>query len=190
LKHPDIRRLFIAIPVPPCPAIEQFRRELDSLGRSVRPAPPGNLHLTLEFLGDVQIDSIPLVVEAMDQAGSTGAPATIEVRGVGTFPPKGSPRVVWLGVENSQPLGQTVDHLRQALDQRNFGGDRRPWSAHLTLARVRGRPPQGLATLLDPHRRTHWTDHPATAMHLLASTLTPAGPVYETLHTSGFMGNP
>ena len=178
------RRLFIAVMVPTCPGIERFRDDLAALGRAVRPVPAGALHLTLEFLGDVRQDSTATVIEAMDEAASLGRGGRMQVHGVGTFPPRGAPRVVWLGVREAEPIRLTVELLRAALDDRSFGGDRRPWSAHLTVARIRGPAPPGLSELLSAHRDTAWTSHRADRFHLIASTLTPAGPTYQVVHSS------
>lgn len=149
-------RTFIAIELP----IEIRRRikeHIDQL-RSAFPAVRAswsredNLHLTLKFLGDISISRIPELSEACSEATKELAPFALSVKGCGTFPPHGKPKVLWIGIEDagtssapSQTLasrvGRPLQSLHAAIEHgcasAGFGRESRPYHPHLTIARLR-----------------------------------------------------
>ncbi len=105
---------------------------------------PGNLHLTLKFLGAVPETRIDSVAGALGEASLRARPFEARIRGLGAFPSADRPRVVWAGVEDGASemieLARCVDAALAAL---GFPRDERPFSPHVTLGRVRrpGRDP-------------------------------------------------
>ena len=96
-------RTFIAIEIP-----ADIRRRIKEHIEQLRAACPDvrvswtredNLHLTLKFLGDVPVARIPALANAVTEAGDKINPFDLIVSGCGTFPPRGRPKVLWIGVD-------------------------------------------------------------------------------------------
>lgn len=155
-------------------------------GRSLRVVPPDRWHLTLAFLGDVDDvragDAAAAVAEAV--AGwrdAGGRVPLLAVAGGGRFG-RGRFTVLWAGVDGEVPsLDDLATRLRRALRRARLPVDRKPFRAHLTLARPGDRlPPAALAadlSALAAYRGPSW--RPAD-LHLVRSHLGPS-PSYETV---------
>ena len=96
-----------------------------------------NLHLTLKFIGEISPDKIYQVKALMAEALLSSTAFAVEVKGLGMYPNANNPRVVWLGIENGSGLVDTHKRLNNILSQVNIKPDTRPFSPHLTIARVK-----------------------------------------------------
>lgn len=176
----DSFRTFIAIELPSnirwlaIQHIARLRRELSDVRASW--GREDNLHLTLKFLGDVPVDRIPTLSYAVGRAAQTIAPFEIIVSGCGTFPLRGLPRVLWIGMHASGvPLSHSSDthhnpndsslsqsaiaslpltSLYSAIEAEcavaGFPSEPRPFHPHLTIARLRSS--KSAHRLADLHR--------------------------------------
>lgn len=132
-------RLFVALEIPAA-VREELDRRAEAFRRSAPPARwvrPDGIHLTLAFYGEVAEDKVSLATDLLRQACVGRAPAILAVRGAGWFPPGGSARVVWVGVESSRDLAPlAVDAAAIGLRAGAAAApDERPFHAHVTLAR-------------------------------------------------------
>ena len=99
---------------------------------------PGNLHLTLKFLGSVPEERIDAVAGALREASVDVGPFNACIRGLGAFPSARRPRVVWAGVtEGAADMIELAGRVDLALAALGFPRDERPFSPHVTLGRVR-----------------------------------------------------
>jgi 2'-5' RNA ligase len=122
-------------------AIERLR----PVARDVAWVAPGNLHLTLKFLGEVPEALIKSVAGALGEASVAADPFEARIHGLGAFPSAGRPRVVWAGVtEGAAEMIALVRRIDTVLVPLGFPRDERPFSPHVTLGRVR-RPERNLA---------------------------------------------
>jgi 2'-5' RNA ligase len=106
--------------------------------RAIAWVPPQNLHLTLKFLGEIDEGVLERVKERLAAPFAT-PPFEVGFSGLGTFPPAGPPRVIWLGV--SAGAGAVSDVARDVearLSDLGFPREARGFHAHLTLGRVKG----------------------------------------------------
>jgi len=184
----DELRAFIAIELEPeilerIGALQaQLRQEVpEGLVRWVKPE---GIHLTLQFLGDVPAVRIDAIADAMRQACAPQAAFRFAIGGMGCFPDVRRPRVIWVGVD--EPAGALLNLQRaivQAMKPLGFAPEKRPFSAHLTLGRVKeGRPAmlQALGARVT-QGGPELGAQAATEVHLIRSDLRPSGAVYTTL---------
>jgi 2'-5' RNA ligase len=111
---------------------------------------PGNLHLTVKFLGQVSEERIDAIVGAATQATACLRAFDARVCGLGAFPSAARPRVVWAGVTDGAPaMVDLAGRVDRALAPLGFPAESRPFSPHVTLGRVRqpGRNPELAAAL-------------------------------------------
>ena len=96
-----------------------------------------NMHLTVRFIGHVPDDGVPALLEALTQPLDV-APFDIELGGGGRFPPRGAPRVLWIGVTKGlEPLAALHAEFNRRLARFGQEPENKPFNAHLTLARVK-----------------------------------------------------
>jgi RNA 2',3'-cyclic 3'-phosphodiesterase len=177
-------------------AIELTTPILESLGdlqaRMQRDLPPGllrwvrpeGIHLTLAFLGDVAVERVDPIAEALAEACAGHAPFTVSVAGMGCFPNVRRPRVVWVGVEEpSGALARLQHDIEQALVPLGFGPEGRAFSPHLTLGRVKGGSREALAALgaYVERAKVRIGEMKVETVHLMRSDLRPSGAVYTAL---------
>lgn len=135
------RRLFVAVPLaePARQAVASLMAGLAAGPPRLRWVRPESLHLTLRFLGPTLDDALPGVREAVTEAAARVRPFDVRLGGTGAFPPRGRPRVLWVGVVDGEPgLAALAAALEDALAARGWPRDDRPFRAHLTLARSDG----------------------------------------------------
>ena len=147
-------RVFIAIELPP-----SVRKKLKEHSEHLRESVPDaraswsreeNLHLTLKFLGETPVSQIETLSQAAKRAASKAIPFELIVTGAGVFPPRGQPRVLWIGIEDtSGQLGKLQQALEDECDKEGFAREPRPFHPHLTIARLRR--PQGSRQLAALH---------------------------------------
>jgi 2'-5' RNA ligase len=114
---------------------------------------PAGIHLTLAFLGELSDDQLSGVMHAVESAVQQASPFSYRFSRLGSFGSPRQPRVVWMGIdEPSGALAHLHRVLNRELARRGFEIDKRPFSPHLTLARIRNPLPpdelQQLQTLL------------------------------------------
>lgn len=174
-------RAFIAVRVPCTRPIRTLLRRIAELDGPIKPVEPENLHLTLRFLGDIPLTEIAAIGEAVRRAAASQTVFSDELRGVGVFPRLGRPRVVWVGLDNPVAWSELHAALDRELAALGYPSEARPFLPHLTVARVKGRPPDGLATLVERHADTAFGEFEVGHLELLQSELTRQGPIYTTL---------
>jgi len=130
------KRLFIAID-PPEAVLEQLALLCCGLP-DARWVPPDQMHLTLCFIGEVDGAAFLDIREAL--AGIIAVPFDLRVRGVGFFPPRGQPRVVWAGIEHCEPLMTLQRKMVTLLLRMGIELENRKYTPHLTLARLQHTP--------------------------------------------------
>ena len=179
--NPNYVRSFVAVEIPDDVRADIGRliSHLRARNYPVRWVSPGNLHLTLMFLGENPPDFTLRVRECLMRATTGVAEFSMSLSGLGAFPNERSARVVWLGVEKGRgELTSLAERVKNELATVGFVPDRASFSAHLTIGRVRERLSDARSILERP-----FAAHPflVTCIVHLRSTLQPGGPVYEEL---------
>ena len=180
-------RAFIAIAVPESvlSSCEQIVAHLKSLNLHGRFAKTESIHLTLQFLGDIEGDQIAPIAQVLEQAGREVAPFDLEMGQLGVFPHLTHPRVIWIGVEPIDALMTLQSKIQQGLEPLNFPKENRNFHPHLTLLRLKSR--KNLHRLGE-YLEAEGSHQPAGVIqaeqiHLYQSILKPQGAEYRQLLT-------
>ncbi len=182
-------RTFIALPLPSdwidalVSVVEQLKAQVPA---GVRWVDVGGVHLTLRFLGNTDPDLAPRIVDGLSRKLTPAPAPTLSLSGLGTFPPRREPRVIWAGVAgNLDPLLEMYRRTELLVESLGWPPERRPFRPHLTLGRVRDRSHEvQRQQVLDA---VATTPVPATSLwtpdivRLYQSVLTPGGAIYTSL---------
>lgn len=177
-------RLFIAVALD-----EAVRERLGKAQDRLRSAPcpvkwvkPELMHLTLRFLGEVDEALVGILEQVMASAAQGVGQFEVTLAGLGAFPERGAPRVVWAGIHDNGSLALLNSRLEEAVRRLGFAPETRPFRPHLTLGRVSGR--QGAAELrrrLATQADDEFGSCTIAELLLIQSVLSPAGPAYAPL---------
>jgi 2'-5' RNA ligase len=170
-------RLFVALQ--PTEPVRATLAELAGGVAKINWTPPRQFHLTLRFIGEVSAAQAGQTEEAL--ARVRVRPFFLELEGVGGFPPRGRPQVLWAGVR-SHPL---LHQLRQQVDDFLLAADAslelRPFVPHFTLGRCGEAPPVAVAHWLKRRRDFAGPVWPVDAFYLMSSEPAPAGVVHRVV---------
>jgi 2'-5' RNA ligase len=147
---------------------------------------PELIHLTLKFLGDVEDQRADEITDAIQLVCAEQKSFELQFSTVGTF---GRPaKVLWLGMDK-QPaeLEKVVQDIEQGFEELGFEKEQRPFSAHLTLARIKDdRPNRQLAEFIDNFGKVNAGSITVDSVCIYKSQLTSDGPVYTLLRKINF----
>jgi RNA 2',3'-cyclic 3'-phosphodiesterase len=193
MQGPDEQiRAFIAIdlPVEVKSFILRVASDLKKTGADVKWTRPESTHLTLKFLGNVSGDLVSRLDGLLKPALAHLNPMTLRVQGLGAFPGLARPRVFWIGVQDPENALVSLAHrVESLLEPLGFTPEKRPFSPHLTLGRVRSSKRMG--ELVNEVRQSMNLPGPTfTADHavLFQSILKPSGAEYRALAVFPFSG--
>lgn len=161
------------------------------LGRRVdaRWLPASNLHITVRFIGEVSETAAPDVLRALSAPISL-EPFDVRFGACGAFPPGGPPRVIWIGFASGVPSLTAINRaMNMRLEPFGFETEQRPYSAHLTIARVRDVDRASSPEVRRILRETPIPDGHSRVDHatIFRSQLSPKGARYESLATCAFL---
>ncbi len=170
-------RTFIAVELP-----DRFVQEIEKIGTmlktpGIKLVEPELVHITMKFLGDIQEDKVEPIVSSLSQINCR--PFEAKVRGIGVFPKPAYIKVIWLGAEGD--FNTLHEEIERALSPFKFEKERN-FTPHATLARVKEL--RDKAGLLEKIKKLEGVDLGTInvdSISLKKSTLTPNGPIYETL---------
>jgi 2'-5' RNA ligase len=165
---------------------------LEATGANVRWVKPEQLHLTLKFLGDVDLREIPEVCAAVARATATVPPFTLRIAGAGAFPNLGHPRTVWLGAdEGVGEMSVLHERIDEALAELGFRAEHRQFRPHLTIGRVRNAESgmSALAEALSENRDFVAGVIDVDEVVTFSSELERSGPIHEPLATAALEGD-
>jgi 2'-5' RNA ligase len=169
------KRLFVAIDLPE--STKRLLVDLDPKIRGVRWLDAEQMHLTLGFFGTVPED-VDLKLRDKLSAIEFGA-FFLPIIGIGTFPSKGPPKIVWIGVGKAHPhLFQVHKRVQEAALAVGIDLELRPWHPHVTIARCQDVAPQSIRKFLQSNADLDAGMLRVEAFHLYSSKLTPAGPIH------------
>jgi len=170
-------RTFIALQLE-----ESIRTRLNELGGTIpgaRPVPPEQIHLTLRFIGDIDGALFHDVREKL--AGVEAAAPTLSIRGVGHFPPRGAPRVIWAGVEPAAALLEVRSAVNRVLAGLGIAAEERNYHPHVTIARLKNSSIGRIADFLTSNSLLQSPPFTVGTFTLFTSTLSPKGAIHRSV---------
>lgn len=181
-------RLFTAVQIP------RARLEwLDAAAGDLKALPGArwvaldNQHVTLNFLGWIGGELFGEVTAAVDAAARVHAPADVTLSALGAFPKPRRARVLWAGIDDPRGLlAALATDLGERLRPVGYEPEDRPYTAHLTLARLKT--PRSLEGLL-PELPESPGPFPIDRVTLFRSRLSPSGARYEVVHEAYLSGS-
>ena len=170
---------------------------LKSIKGNIRWMKPGNIHLTLKFLGGLSSEEIETVKRVMDEAVSDFKGFELSLGGLGGFPRLEHPRVIWIGIEKGGEESENLNKkIEASLVKEGFEREERQFHPHLTLGRVKQiKDKSGFKKSIEQIKDgSHLSvsrslggesaKMDVTHLTLFQSTLTPKGSIYTPLHTA------
>ncbi|MFC1963463.1 RNA 2',3'-cyclic phosphodiesterase [Chloroflexota bacterium] len=182
-------RTFIAIelPEPVREALSQILSRLEGRGHSpIKWVDPESIHLTLKFLGNISARRVAEITMAYAGASTGASPFRLELDGLGAFPNLRTPHVVWVGMGGEiANLLKLQKNIERALVPLGFPAEKRVFSPHLTLGRVRDRMSaserHSLGELVASLKVDSTPSFEVDSVSLIRSTLTREGAIYSRL---------
>jgi len=150
---------------------------------------PDSIHLTLKFLGSIAVDKIGKITGAMEEATEGMSPFHLEVKELGVFPNLRRVQVVWVGISGEvDKLVQLQKRIESNLAPLGFTPESRPFTPHLTLARLRNQASlderQRLGQLIANTRFEVTYTIEVDTISLMRSQLTREGAIYSQISSA------
>ena len=144
---------------------------------------PENLHLTMKFLGDIDPNDVMAIDSALTTVARETAAFGYEIEGLGVFPDTRRARVLWAGLRGAKKALPTLaKRVDSALSNLGFKREKRPFSAHITIARIRKPiPAERLEAALARYGGEFFGDEWVESFVLMESTLARGGSIYTPL---------
>ena len=180
-------RCFVAIEIPE-PIQKRLAQIQEKFRQQIQKASwvkPGNLHLTLKFLGDVDPVDLESIGAAIKSEGSCHSSFALHIGGVGAFPNLARPRVIWTGVKvGKEHVCNLAAGIDLALSRCGFPSDTKRFNPHLTIARVKGRMDlRPYALQYRQYDHINGAEMTVDTISLIQSQLHPQGAIYSTLQS-------
>lgn len=177
------RRLFVSVDLDGlADAVQEVQEPFRMDGLNL--TDPAQAHVTLKFLGDVAESRLDVIRDALSRGVANADVAPFEARfaGYGVFPSLDYISVVWCGVKDgSEQLIQLHEVVEQEMTAIGFDPEEHEFTPHVTLARMdhaaNKQQVQHAVRERDPEVGTLQVEE----LRLTESTLTPDGPVYDTV---------
>ena len=180
-------RSFIAINIPAKirNRLKKIQDELKKSNVALRLVRPENIHITLKFLGNVPVEDIKDIQDAINESVSEFRIFSVSFEKIGVFPNSQYPRVIWVGIEKgAEELSLLNTKIENSLSGFSLHQENRKFQPHLTLARVRsGKNCKRLVDTLEELKNIKLGEMLAEKICLMESMLKPQGAQYNTLKT-------
>lgn len=167
--------------------LNQLQTKLKSKGLDfIKWVAPEGIHLTLKFLGNITLEKVSKITEAMEQVVIGVPPFSIIVKDVGGFPNLRQPRVIWVGIGGDiKKLMDLQQRIDVGLTPFGFIKEKRSFTPHLTLARLRegatSKDRQAFGEKIIREAPQIYYEMTVEGINFMKSQLLPSGAVYTRL---------
>jgi 2'-5' RNA ligase len=180
-----VYRAFVAVEVGGMSRILALDEELKRSHGDLKIVDADNIHMTMKFLGDIKDEDGEKALKAIRAAVKKLEPFEMVVKGVGVFPTEDDPRIIWVGVEEPEPVVKLQAAVEKALKKLGYEPEARAFTPHVTISRVRSQKNRlRVKEVVDAHRDEEFGAIKVDTIFLKKSFLTNEGPVYTTVGTA------
>ena len=182
-------RSFLGIPVcdPTRENLSAILNQLRSSHAVVRWEAPSKFHLTMKFLGDVEVETLEHLADALTAEAKSISTFDLALNTVGAFPSVLEPKIVWAGGPLSAEIRSLVEVVESIAAQHGLPRETRPFHNHITLGRVKSR--ENLSRLTEALKSSTLEPIPMRCKQLVLykSVLQPGGSVYSIIRSIPFL---
>lgn len=174
-------RSFIAIELPDAvkSSLSTTQEEMKKCGADIRWVRPEGIHLTLKFLGNIEEKDVVSIIEVLKGTCENYTVFNLNISGLGFFPNNRSPRVIWVGIKDSESVSVLQTDIEEGLSSLGFERENRKYSPHLTLGRFRSsRGKQILINQIEAIKNKKFGAIKVGSVSLMKSELNPKGAKY------------
>jgi 2'-5' RNA ligase len=178
-------RTFIAVEVGPLDEILKFEQDIRTSGGAVKLVEPENIHITLKFLGNTDEELVNDIVEILRECCSGIKSFKLRLKGAGVFPNLNYIKILWIGLQNYEPLEIIAKNLDSKLNKLGFKSEKRAFRPHITVGRVKSRKNKSaIKELVLNNKDRDFGELNINSVLLKKSVLDSTGPTYYTLGTA------
>lgn len=181
-------RTFIAIPLSKeiQKKISLLQNSLKDCKANIKWVDPGNIHITLKFLGEIDLDNLQKVIRETEYALRDKLAFHITISTLGTFPDPKYPKVIWLGIKAGEINIQNIAYaLEEKLIKVGIPEEKKDFFCHITIGRIKSL--LNKDEIIDRIKKLNSElineeiKFSAEKITIFKSSLTPNGPIYEAL---------
>ena len=180
---PEIRA-FLAVDIDDDlkPKINKIIKQFKQTDANIKYVDLINLHLTLKFFGDIDIEGIDLLSQRISEVVSQFEPFKIRIKGCGAFPNTNHIKVIWVGLEEDELLKNLHDKLDVEFKKLGFEADKK-FSSHLTIGRMKSAKNKNkVKAMIEEFGDAEIGEMVVDKIVLKKSTLKPSGPIYDDIN--------
>lgn len=179
-----MKRTFFAVDIIPNAKLDSVLQDARNQlkGEKIKWSLPGQLHITLKFLGDTPENMLQGIIDAISEPLAGMQAINLSLDSVGLFKNLHDPRIIWIGTEPCPPLQHAAGLLNERLLPLGYAAEEREFLPHLTIGRVKEiRQKEKLGSLLEHYRHQSFGTVSINGIIFYESILKPEGPVYLPL---------
>lgn len=163
------------------PKINKIIKEFKGIDTRINYVDLANLHLTLKFFGEIDVEGLKLLEDTIAKVVSEFEPFNIKIRGCGAFPNTNHIKVIWLGIEDDTVIKQLHDRLDKEFTRLGFDKDKK-FSSHLTIGRMKSaKNKDRVKSVIESFDDVEIGEMEVNKIILKKSTLKPSGPIYDNI---------
>lgn len=180
----ELIRTFIAVKIHPLHKLKDTLVELKNefSDESIKWVEPENLHLTVKFLGNTNRNQVNEIAQLLEEAARNCSAIKLQLTGLGFFKNKGQPKVLFVNIERNDSLGKLFNSIENKLVKIGFEKEKRRFSPHLTLARIKHLDNRKrFYSTIEKFRISEFQETFVREIYVYQSVLTPSGSIYKPL---------
>lgn len=164
------------------PKINKIIKSFKEIDANIKYVDLANLHFTLKFFGDIDVEGIDLLSQKISNVVSEFEPFNIKIKGCGAFPNNNHIKVIWVGLEGDEILKSLHDKLDVEFKKLGFEADKK-FSSHLTIGRMKSAKNKNkVKSQIEYFSEVEIGEMSVNKIVLKKSTLKPSGPIYDDIN--------
>lgn len=179
-----MKRIFFAVRVDPGEKMMEIISELKKLmsEENIRWVEPSNFHITLAFPGNTEEDKIAAATYLVNDYCKASGEFKFSISGTGVFKSLRDPKVIWMGVSESERLKNLYVLVTSALKSMELKIEERAFNPHVTIGRIKSVSfPEKFTADIEKYQNLIIQEVSVKEVILYESILKPTGPVYNPL---------